>query len=121
MQLAEMRERHLRPEPDRARAAGMEPRRRIPRDHQPRRIEAERRDEGRRIRLRIEQSYVHLRRAPLPSASAQMRESDAHTGGGEELILRLDAAIGLADLEQAEIRLAAIEIALGGREQTGQQ
>ncbi len=85
----------------------MEPGRRIARHHQPVGVETEGGDEGGGIGLRIEETGI-LRAAPVPAGAAEARQPRPDSGGGEILLLRPDAAIGLADLEEADIGLAAI-------------
>ena len=47
--------------------------------------------------------------------------AEAHAGGGDELILRLGAAIGLAKLEQSTVGEAAVAVPLRGGNESGQQ
>ena len=55
---------------------------------------------------------------PMPFAG---RKAVADAGGRDELVLRLVALENLSDLEQRDIRKAAIVIGLRGRDQARQQ
>ena len=121
MQLAEVCKHDLGAEPQRAGSAGVEPRRRVACDLSFGRVEAEALQQAHRVRLDLEQIGVGDLAVPMPASAREPRCTRAHARRRDQLIGRLVAAIGLADLEQRHIGEAAIAVALHRREQTRQQ
>ena len=118
MQFAEMAEHVLRPDLDRAAAAGMKPRRAAGHDLQRLRRRAGRDQHRERIGLGVERIDLAVALRPMAADAGRLRQRAAHAGGGGELIGRLVAAKHLADLEQADIGKAAIGILLRRGDQT---
>ena len=119
MNLAEVREHDLRSEPQRARAARVEPGRRIARHLRLGGIEAERGQRRENVGLGVEEAGGLGLAVPMAAGTTERRRSGAHAGGDQLLILRRVAAVGLADLEQRHVGEAAIAVALTAASRPG--
>ena len=73
-----------------------------------------------RIGLGVER-VGHGRARPVPADALRRRKAVAHAGGRDELVLGLVAPEDLADLEQRDVRIAAIGVGLRRRDQARQQ
>ena len=104
MQFAEMAEHVLRPDLDRAGAAGMKPGRPARHHLQRLRRRAGRGQHAERIGLGVEGIDLAVALAPMPADAGGLCQRAPDAGGGGELILRPIAAKHLADFEQSRYR-----------------
>src|SRR5215831_11979524 len=121
MQLAEMAEHVLRPDLDRARAARMEPgwRARYGLQRLHRRAGGGERRIG--VALGVEEVDLAGFAGPVAADARGLGERAAHASCGRDLLLRLVALEDLADLEQGDIREAAVGVLLRRGDEAGNE
>ena len=76
---------------------------------------------GERVGLGVEDADRRRLARPVAAAAGDARGAAADAARGDHLVLGPVAAIDLADLEEGEVVVAAVGIALGGGEQAGQE
>ena len=82
------------------------------------RVEPERRQRRNHIRLDVEQGGICAFAGPVPPGPGDHATACAHTRCHQNLVLRLVAFVGLAELEQSCISKTAIAVALRRRQQS---
>ncbi len=121
VQLPKVGKRDLGAKPQRARAARVEPARRVLGDRRARQVKAKCCHNGHNVGFDVEYTCDVRGVVPMASMALQCHPSDAYAGCQQQLLARLNAGIGLPNLKQSDIGETAVAIALGGGEQSWQQ